>query len=199
MYERRNSEITTHGRAGLAIYLLMKTHEMSSAELMNKLGYRSKQGLSYLMARLMQSPPPGKRIFQPRRGAWAIEAVGAETPRPYAGVVDNILFWVVVLPADGGPAIFAGRCQTAGELVALLKRYEVERFVIGESKRATAVIDAFPKGVGWHGRYGIVHRDTPYTVVRKRPLEAEPQPFRHAEAWCREGMKVEGGRMRDEG
>ncbi|MCP4427163.1 MAG: hypothetical protein GY803_21970 [Chloroflexi bacterium] len=67
--ETRVSDRTPQARAARATYLLMQRGEMTTAALMNELGYRARQSVYHLLDGLSLADVP---VFQPREGYWAI-------------------------------------------------------------------------------------------------------------------------------
>ncbi len=65
-----NSELTAQAKAAKVTYLLSQG-EMRTSELMEALGYKQQQGVSFLMRHLSAARVP---VHQPRRGWWAIRS-----------------------------------------------------------------------------------------------------------------------------
>ena len=67
--ETRVDERTPQSRAALAVHLLHLRGEMTTAQLMSELGYKSRHGVYHLMDGLSLADVP---VYQPEDGYWAL-------------------------------------------------------------------------------------------------------------------------------
>ena len=65
----RADELTPTARGALATYLLMGVDEMSTGDLQDALGYKTRNGVRYSLENVSFAGVP---VYQPRDGYWAI-------------------------------------------------------------------------------------------------------------------------------
>ena len=65
----RGADLTAHGKAAVITYLLVRTREITNAQIREKAGIKTLPGVYYLMDNLSQAGIP---IWQPRPGVWSL-------------------------------------------------------------------------------------------------------------------------------